>query len=204
MAGHTAREALLAEILGDVLKLHDAVTGLEAQLPELLKGLEGRITDYQESLDSSYSSLVAQLERASGDIRSNVELLRSENTASRKLILEDIQHAVSREIQGISSQIVGASKDEIRRFLDAKTATSERAEPKWGRAPVWLAVGTATVALLLGVMMGRAWGPVRDISAEEARYMEAGQDILEVMPRLPGDVRKRLEAALKDSRDAKQ
>jgi hypothetical protein len=203
MAGNTAREALLAEILGDVLKLHDAVTGLEARIPELLRGLESRITDYQESLDSSYSELLHGLDKSSGEIRGAVELFRSEIADVRQTLVADIRSAVKGEVQGIAAEVVESATSEIRRALESKIRNKEGSESKWGRASMWLTAGAASFALLLGVMAGRTWGPVRDLSPEEARYIEAGQDILEVIPRLPGDVRKRLEAALEDLRKAK-
>lgn len=40
----TARDALIAEMPGDIGKLHDAVESLKGVLPEQIEGVETRIT----------------------------------------------------------------------------------------------------------------------------------------------------------------
>lgn len=204
MAESTIREALIAELLGDVGRLHDEVKALENRLPELFRELEGSITDYQEGIDSALDTKIAKLELIGYGIKENsnhIEGIISSTTQSVMEFMEivkSMEYAIKKEINdgfarvektiemGATNRQAQASKSTIS-VLDGNT-----------RIIIWIAGVVVALGLVGMFILGQLFGPVREISVEEARYIEAGRDIIEVMPKLPGDIRKKLEAAFRE------
>ena len=130
MTGHVnVRDALLAEILGDMGKLHDSVDALKKVIP-----------DQAALIEKQFSSVVGQLEKASSDIPKNVEAsskyLRSELTrgiddvvgvANETLIkfsakISELQQSISevnKSKEGARSELATAAKMAVNAELKA-------------------------------------------------------------------------------------
>jgi hypothetical protein len=192
MAEHTVRDALLAELLGDVGKLYDVVKDLEKRLPALLESVEKHIVNYEESISEMQSAWIAEIRNISQ-------------------YNQDAANRISRELQspdGIRVLFQAALKDAIGQALLESQQRIER--EKLGRFRQISGPSRIIIAMVLGVILcgvgvsiGAVLGSkpfIRDLSSEEKRYMEAGRDIIEVMPRLDTAMRRRLEEALKEAK----
>lgn len=94
-APRTAKDALIAEMLGDMGKLHDSLEELKTVIP------------FQAALiEKQFSSVVGQLEKASSDIPKNVEAsskyLRSELTRG----IDDVVGVANETLLKFSAKIV--------------------------------------------------------------------------------------------------
>lgn len=145
MAESTVREALIAELLGDVGLLHDQIKDLENRLPSLFASLEKRLADYQEGIDTELERRISKLED-----------IGNRNTDRVEAALSETREAM-----------VGS---------------------RWSQ---WL-----SLLLLVGLAVGSWMRP--HLTDEERRYIEAGRDILEVMPKLDPETREKLGFALKE------
>lgn len=107
----TARDALIAEMLGDIGKLHDAVESLKGVLPEQIEGVETRITGLIGLLQKAGDAYKAQIEaytNAQGEqIRTQMvkdasaAKVRFEQDASAaiKAALADVQRTIKASMQ---------------------------------------------------------------------------------------------------------
>jgi hypothetical protein len=190
MGQHTVREALLAEILGDIGKLLDEVKNLDARLPALLDNIEKRIVNYEESISDIQSAWIK-------DVKHNIhEYQDATNRINRELQCPDgIRALIQADIKSALEQVISESRIQ----------ETERSRFRQLSIPVRIAIAVTLGMILcgIGVGIGTALGAkpsIRDLSSEERRYMEAGRDIFEVMPRLDTTTRRRLEDALKEAK----
>jgi hypothetical protein len=132
MGEPTALDALVAEMLGDIGKLHDAVQGLNGALPRQAEEVEARIAGLIGMLQKTgdgYQEAVQKFTAAELD-RCRVRIAQDGNEAIRQA-LGDVQRTVKTVLQ---AEIAGPM------------AAVQRAQ----RASIWQTLGLCLAAGLVG------------------------------------------------------
>lgn len=116
----SAREALIAEMLGDIGKLHDAVEQLKTELPEALQPL----ADLRASLESARNNLLIASDEAKELQQAHIaELLVASKNELREEARTQIENAAL-AIQARASQAVVATTNALSSTIEREVKTA--------------------------------------------------------------------------------
>lgn len=173
MGQSTAMEALTAELLGDVGKLHDEVKAVAAALPGAAETIRVAAKEAAEVLNFAVEKAVADLGKAASD----AEVAR---------------------IQGQVNEIARAVLIQVRKEASASAPHGWKVKVAFGVA------GLVLLGAVAGAVVG-AWsvakaGPGDQVSAEQAKQLEAGRDFLQVLPQLDDATRDKVIRMIQKNR----
>ena len=196
MAETSARDALLAEILGDVGKLHDEIGSLNQKLPEFVSHAEAQLSPIVGSLVSASKALQAS---------SAVSLQQAKDEAAKQL--KDDAHRLTNWYSGeIGKAAAKVAEDNIAASMKKASAELEQTISKAQQAAerlnvsaskgqsLWPLIGVALFAGVLGGMathFSRAIWPI-GLSEQDASYIRQGKTFEAIWPKLDTATRKRI------------
>lgn len=164
MAEPTVLDALVAEMLGDIGKLHDAVNSLKTTLPEQTEAVETKITGLIGLLQQAGDIYKEQITAYTNAAGKEVQVLAEKDFLARKALLDS---AVSEALKGASRSFESTVQTEISKLRSA--------QPRFANLLLsWLVCGliggvvvilgnyviygkTRTEATALGDSVGAAW-----------------------------------------------
>ena len=182
----TARDALVAELLGDVGRLHDEVSRLKEVLPNEAQAFELRI-----------AGLIALLNQA-GDVY-KVQIQTYTNGQAERLKAQT-DAAVSDARSHVVQEVDAALTDSFARFGQAvkQTVQTEMAAPleamrrSQRRGTLWFALASAGGGLLAGLVVLLAGAQPTDLSQEN--YLGLGKATAAAWVRLDGRAKATINA----------
>jgi hypothetical protein len=173
MGQSTAMEALTAELLGDVGKLHDEVKDLKSALPGAVETIRLAGVEASKVLAFEVEKAVASLGKAASD----AEVAR---------------------IQGQVNEIARAVLLQIRRESSASAPHGWKVKVAFGIAGLVL-LG-AVAGAVIGAWSVSKQGPADQVSSEQAKQLEAGRDFLQVLPQLDDATRQKVIRMIQKNR----
>jgi hypothetical protein len=175
----------------------------EAILSEYIENLDVLLTEYEKR----FSALAERINETAETMRYETATLKAgagefQDAAARKAaaailngLAGEARTAISASLDGARAQLAQAARE----LESGVERLRERPKPNW---TFW----AQRLALLLGVaVVGGGLGGLvvrqsQTLSTDEVRYMEAGRDIIDIMPRLDKETRKKLEEALRGNK----
>lgn len=170
MAESTALEALTAELLGDVGKLHDQVKSLGTALPDAAETIRTAGRDAAQTLAGAVDKAVGDLGTAAAD----AEVAR---------------------IQAQVGEIALAVLSQVRKEASASAPHGWKIKVAMGVGGLVLLGGLAG-----GVIGAAWFGKSAAPDAEQAKQIEAGRDFLQVLPQLDEPTREKLVKMIQKNR----
>jgi len=171
MAASTVMEALTAELLGDVGKLHERVKDLDAALPEAAETIRAAGRDVAQEIKGAVQAAVTDLSKGAAE----VEVAR-------------IQAQVGEIAQAVLSQ--------VRKEASAAAPHGWKIKAALGMGGLILLGGLAG-----GIIGAAWFGKGQVPSAEEAKQIEAGRDFLQVLPQLDDATKEKLVWMIQKNRE---
>ncbi len=168
MGVSTALEALTAELLGDVGKLHDKVQSLQSALPEVSENLRGAGRDAAKTITAAVAEAVSNLNRAAAD----AEVAR-------------IQAEVGKIAQQVLIQVRNEAKADAPHGWKLKIALA---------AAGVILLGGLAGGIIGAVWFGQASPPPR--TDDEVKQLAAGRDFIQVLPQLDQATRDKVVKAI--------
>lgn len=148
----TARDALIAEMLGDIGKLHDAVESLKGVLPEQIEGVETRITGLIGLLQKAGDTYKAQIEtytNAQGErIRTQME---KDASAAKVRFEQDASAAIKAALGDVQRTIKSTMQTDVAGPVQAALQVQEKS--LWKTLLLCLACGLIGGLVAVGVDM---------------------------------------------------
>jgi len=182
----TARDALVAELLGDVGRLHDEVSRLKEVLPNEAQAFELRIAD-----------LVALLNQAGDTYKVNLQTFTNGQAARLKA---QTDAAVSDARRHVVHEVDAALTDSFARFDQAvkQTVQTEMAAPleamrrSQRRGALWFALASASGGLLAGLVV--LFAGLQSNDATQATYLGLGKATAAAWVKLDGRAKATINA----------
>lgn len=170
MAGaSTSLEALVAEMLGDVGKLHDQLERLKQDVPDLVDAFSSRFQgDYEQAardLSSRAVELSARIEESTSQaIRDAAVFVANESTAAA--------HSAVTEIQGESEE---ASRSAAKLLEDVASAHKNMHAARWVTLAGGVCVAIFCLAFSFGYWMSSTANESREVKANQILVGAEGQ-----------------------------
>lgn len=173
--GHsTAMEALTAELLGDVGKLHDEVKDVAQALPGAAETIRVAAREAAQVLDFAVEKAVADLGKAASD----AEVAR---------------------IQSQVNEIAKAVLVQVRKEASASAPQGWKIKVAFGIASLVL-LGAVAGAIVGAAWSSSKGSSIAPADSEQAKQLEAGRDFLQVLPQLDEATRNRLVKMIQKNR----
>ncbi len=229
MAASTAMEALTAELLGDVGKLHDDVKSLHQLLPTMTKAAGDNLQVVSDKVVEALQLQGGHFLVAAEKIAANTQVIVNESyqaveqaaiSASETAKLDIRQAAtaaaadavgrtVGDEVAKVVSQVNNAANNLVTQASAARHEILGAARSvSWGFGRILgmiIAGGCISglvVALGVPYLQGRSAVPAPD--QETAKQIEAGRDFIQVLPQLDNVTREKVTRLILKNRAAEQ
>lgn len=170
MGESTALEALTAELLGDVGKLHDQVKALQGALPDAAETIRAAGRDAAQDLAGAVGKAIGDLGQA----------------------------AAAAEVAKIEAQVAEIAKavlSQVRKEASASAPHGWKVKVALGVTGLVL-LGALAGGVIGAAWFGKAAPP----TPEQAKQIEAGRDFLQVLPQLDDTTRDKLVKMIQKNR----
>jgi len=228
MAASTAMEALTAELLGDVGKLHDDVKALHELLPTMTKaasddiqvitGKVGEALQLQaghylaaaEKLAGVLQAMSQEVDRAAGQAAATAgESAKLDiRQAAAAAAADAVSQVVGAEIAKVVGQVNNAANNLVTQASAAKHEVLGAARStSWGFGRILAMVIAGGCISGLVTVMGMHYLQGRGQTApdqETAKQIEAGRDFIQVLPQLDNTTREKVTRLVLKNRAAEQ
>lgn len=190
MAEPTAYDALVAELLADVLKLHDEVKGLKDFLPAQVDAAEQRLGGLIALLGQAgdaYREAISSYTQSQGDIvQARIE---KESQYARERLVQDYNDVANATLERVEKS--------VKSTLQAAIAKAKPSGDGSGQAlNLWQTLTLCIVsALLSGLLVAMGTEITRDIIFEA--NADLGQAVAAAWPKLDKKARAAIEAERK-------
>jgi hypothetical protein len=179
----------------------------EAILSEYIENLDVLLTEYEKR----FLALAERIDETAETMRHETATLQAGTAAYQEAVARKASVAMLDDLAqearaGVTASLEGARAQlaEAARELAAGTARLKQQPQGQGRQLWVLWVRRLVLFSLIGAIGGGVGGVIvrqsQTLSADDIRYLEAGRDIIDIMPRLDRDTRKKLEEALKNNK----
>ncbi len=163
-------DALVAELLGDVGKLHDRVKALNAALPDVSEAVREAGRDAADSIGVAVGKAVAELSKSAADAE-----------------VAKVQAQVNKIAEEVLMQ--------VRKEASASAPYGWKVRVGLGVCGVILLGGLAG-----GIIGAAWFGKAEVPTAEQAKQIEAGRDFLQVLPQMDQATREKLIRMIEKNR----
>jgi len=229
MVASTALEALTAELLGDVGKLHDDVKSLHELLPTITKTasndlqiITGKVGEALQIQAGHYlgaaEKLAGVLQAMSQEIDRNAGQAAAIASEAAKLDIRQAAAAAATEVVGrtvgdevakIVNQVNNAANNLVTQTSAAKHEILGAARSvSWGVGRILGMVVAGGLISGLVVVLGAPYlqgrGTVPAPDQETAKQIEAGRDFIQVLPQLDNATREKVTRLILKNRAAEQ
>lgn len=142
MSGSTALEVLIAEMLGDIGKLHDAVQELKTSLPHEMEVVEKQIIATIGLLSQAGDAYRQHVKTFTADQLDKARRQLASDVASMK---RDIEAGIRQSLADMPKAIHAAVDSSLGRHLHASIAEAKSNQ--------WITVGLCFVSSVLGTLV---------------------------------------------------
>lgn len=190
----TAMEALTAELLGDVGKLHDEVKAVGAALPGAADAIRQAGRDAAAMIEAAGKQVRADLENAVKAERQAASDISRATSQAYQDIVQAARAATEAEVPKLQVRFVAIAQDVLETVRKEASAT---APIGWKVKMGFGAGGLVLLGALAGGIIGSTWfskgqAPASAVTDEQAKQLEAGRDFLAVLPQLDDTTRNKL------------
>lgn len=211
MAGEfTTKDALIAEMLGDVLKLHDSIEGLKSELPALADEFAKTVKPQVDAMLLAATAVKTEILTAQNSAVATVKQTSDRAAEAARLEVRAAltiaaQEAIAAAIAQQQGDITKSTKEMLGKLSSAtsalKQATAASYSDRLKRAGV---IAAACIASgLIAVAAGRMATPeplqaksVSALTPEQAKALSDGQALQYAWPRLDNKTKKLIQAAM--------
>jgi hypothetical protein len=176
----------------------------EAILAEYIENLDVLFTEYEKR----FLALAKRIDETAETMRHETANLQAgtadfQEASARKASAAIVNDLAQEARAGVTASL-DAARAQIAEAARELAAGTERLKQRPQGRQLW-ALWARRLALfsLIGAVGGGVGGIVvrqsQTLSVDEIRYMEAGRDIIDIMPRLDKDTRRKLQEALRDN-----
>lgn len=186
MVASTHLEALTAELLGDVGKLHDEVKAVGGAIPGAAESIRQAGRDAAAMIEAAGKQVQADLENAvKAERQAAADISRSTSQAYQDIVMA-ARAATEAEVPKLQVRFVNIAQDVLEQVRKEASST---APIGWKVKMGFGAGGLVLLGALAGGIIGSAWfakgrAPEAAMTADQAKQLEAGRDFLQVLPQL--------------------
>lgn len=130
MSGNTARDVLIAEMLGDIGKLHDLVASLKTELPAMLSQVDSMLNAHRTATMAPQRAAQQFLDRYfRHELRGIYDACSKAKDASLEALQIEIRAVVNKELHGIRHRadlIVDAAALRFDKSLEESAKVAEK------------------------------------------------------------------------------
>lgn len=150
----TIRDALIAEMLGDIGLLHEAVQQLLTTLPQEVASAQDKLTEMIGLLNKAgvayrqqaKSFTAAELQAVRTQLRADLEVARATLTSDLSETHADLEKGVEQALEGLSRSVHGAIRSSLSELLPGVFGTQ-----RWVTAGLCLGSALIGAATALGI-----------------------------------------------------
>lgn len=202
MAASTAMEAVIAELLGDVGKLHDEVKAVAAALPGAADTIHKAGQDAAALVVAAGKQVQLDLENAVKNERQAAADISRSTAQAYQDIVAAARAATEAEVPKLQVRFVALAQDVLEQVRKEAGASA----PAGWKFKIGLgAAGLVILGAIAGGVIGSAW-PGKNASVpgagspDQAKQIEAGRDFLQVLPQLDDTTRNKVIRMIEKNR----
>lgn len=202
MVASTHLEALTAELLGDVGKLHDEVKAVVAAIPGAAEAIRQAGRDAAASIEAAGKQVQADLENAvKAERQAAADISRSTSQAVQDIVTA-ARAATEAEVPKLQVHFVNIAQDvleQVRKEASSTAPIGWKVKMGFGAGALVL-LGALAGGIIGSAWFGKAHTPDATMTAEQAKQLEAGRDFLQVLPQLDEPTKAKLVHMIQKNR----